>query len=79
MSLLLPWERWCLLNISDFLRLIAGGLLALVSSYIGILVKNGYKEKTRKPKTVKPDEEVTEWNEGDLGGVSIADLLNKNS
>ena len=47
MSLLLPWERWCLLNISDFLRLIAGGLLALVSSYIGILVKNGYKEKTR--------------------------------
>ena len=37
------------------------------------------KEKTRKPKTAKPVEEVTEWNESDFGGVSIADLLNKNS
>ena len=37
------------------------------------------KEKTRKPKAVKADEEVTEWSEGDLGGISIADLLNKNS
>lgn len=35
------------MNIGDFLRLIAGGLLALVSSYIGLLVKNGYKENTR--------------------------------
>jgi small subunit ribosomal protein S1 len=32
----------------------------------------------RAPKA-KPDDEVTEWNEGGLGGVSIADLLNKNS
>ena len=37
------------------------------------------KEKVRKPKVAKSDEEVTEWNEGGLGGVSIADLLNKNS
>ncbi len=35
--------------------------------------------KERKPKTQKPADEVTEWNEGGLGGVSIADLLNKNS
>lgn len=35
------------MNTSDFLRLIAGGILALVSSYIGLLVKNGYKENTR--------------------------------
>ncbi len=35
--------------------------------------------KTRKPRAPKADEEVTEWNEGGLGGVSIADLLNKNS
>ncbi len=35
--------------------------------------------KERKPKAQKPAEEVTEWNEGGLGGVSIADLLNKNS
>ena len=33
----------------------------------------------RKPRAAKPAEEVTEWNEGGLGGVSIADLLNKNS
>ena len=33
----------------------------------------------RKPRVAKPVEEVTEWNEGGLGGVSIADLLNKNS
>ena len=37
------------------------------------------KEKTRKPRAQKPVEEVTEWNEGDLGSVSIADLLNKNA
>ena len=37
------------------------------------------KEKTRKPRAQKPVEEVTEWNEGGFGGVSIADLLNKNS
>lgn len=33
----------------------------------------------RKPRVAKPADEVTEWNEGGLGGVSIADLLNKNS
>ncbi|MBQ7770327.1 MAG: bifunctional 4-hydroxy-3-methylbut-2-enyl diphosphate reductase/30S ribosomal protein S1 [Clostridia bacterium] len=37
------------------------------------------KEKSRKPRTAKPADEVTEWNEGGIGGVSIADLLNKNS
>lgn len=37
------------------------------------------KEKTRKPRAQKPVDEVTEWNEGDLGSVSIADLLNKNA
>ena len=37
------------------------------------------KEKVRKPRAAKPADEVTEWNEGGLGGVSIADLLNKNS
>ncbi len=37
------------------------------------------KEKTRKTKAAKPDDEVTEWSEDDLGGVSIADLLSKNS
>ena len=37
------------------------------------------KEKVRKPRAAKPAEEVTEWNEGGLGGISIADLLNKNS
>ena len=36
------------------------------------------KEKVRKPRAQKPADEVTEWNEGGLGGVSIADLLNKN-
>ena len=37
------------------------------------------EEKARKPRAQKSvDEEVTEWNEGDLGSVSIADLLNKN-
>ena len=36
------------------------------------------KEKAKKPAKAKPAEEVTEWNEGGLGGVSIADLL-KNS
>jgi ribosomal protein S1 len=33
----------------------------------------------RKPRVQKPADEVTEWNEGGLGGVSIADLLNQNS
>ncbi len=38
------------------------------------------KEKTRKPRAPKNSDEVTEWNEQNLdGGVSIADLLNKNS
>ena len=37
------------------------------------------KEKTRKPRAPKVEEEVTEWNEGDSNGISIADLLNKNS
>lgn len=37
------------------------------------------EEKVRKPRVPKAEEEVTEWNEGGLGGVSIADLLNKNS
>ena len=37
------------------------------------------KEKVRKPRVAKPVDEVTEWNEGGIGGASIADLLNKNS
>ncbi|MBE7079406.1 MAG: bifunctional 4-hydroxy-3-methylbut-2-enyl diphosphate reductase/30S ribosomal protein S1 [Clostridiales bacterium] len=37
------------------------------------------KEKARKPREAKPADEVTEWHDGGLGGVSIADLLNKNS
>ncbi len=37
------------------------------------------KERVRKPRAAKPADEVTEWNEGGIGGVSIADLLNKNS
>ncbi len=38
------------------------------------------KEKVRKPRAPKVEEEVTEWNEDSLGGgISIADLLNKNS
>ena len=37
------------------------------------------KEKTRKPKAAKPVDEVTEWNESEDSGISIADLLNKNS
>ena len=36
------------------------------------------KEKVKKPRAQKPADEVTEWNEGGFGGVSIADLL-KNS
>ena len=35
--------------------------------------------KARRPRKEKSDEEMTEWNEGGLGGASIADLLNKNS
>ena len=35
--------------------------------------------KAKKAPKAKPVEEVTEWNESGLGGVSIADLLNKNS
>ncbi len=37
------------------------------------------EKKSRKPRTPKADDEVTEWNEGGIGGVSIADLLSKNS
>ena len=38
------------------------------------------ESKPKKPRAPKPaTEEVTEWNEGGFGGVSIADLLNKNS
>ncbi len=38
------------------------------------------EKKARKPRAPKAaDDEVTEWNEGGIGGVSIADLLNKNS
>ncbi len=37
------------------------------------------EEKPRKARAQKPVDEVTEWNEGDLGSVSIADLLNKNA
>ena len=37
------------------------------------------KEKTRKPKAAKADDEVTEWSESEVAGVSIADLLSKNS
>ena len=38
------------------------------------------KEKApRKPRAQKPADEVTELNEVGLGGISIADLLNKNS
>ena len=36
-------------------------------------------EKPRKVKAAKPVEEVTEWNDEVMVGVSIADLLNKNS
>ncbi len=35
------------------------------------------KEKTRKPRAAKPVDEVTEWSEEGISGVSIADLLNK--
>ncbi len=37
------------------------------------------KEKAKKSKAPKAEDEVSEWNEGDLAGVSIADLLNKNA
>jgi small subunit ribosomal protein S1 len=38
------------------------------------------KEKSKKGKPAKSVEEVTEWNDADIGGgISIADLLNKNS
>ena len=37
------------------------------------------KEKVRKPRAQKPADEMTEWREDGVGGVSIADLLNKNS
>ena len=36
------------------------------------------KEKSKKVRAPKEDEEVTEWTDGDLANVSIADLL-KNS
>ena len=35
------------------------------------------KEKARKPRAAKPVDEVTEWSEEGISGVSIADLLNK--
>ena len=35
--------------------------------------------KGKKAAKFKPADEVTEWNEGGSEGVSIADLLNKNS
>ena len=37
------------------------------------------EEKVRKPKAQKVEEEVTEWRESGDSGISIADLLNKNS
>jgi ribosomal protein S1 len=37
------------------------------------------KEKPKKAKVAKPVDEVTEWNEEAGEGISIADLLNKNS
>ncbi len=37
------------------------------------------EEKARKPRAPKVEEEVTEWSEDSQGGVSIADLLNKNA
>ena len=37
------------------------------------------EKKARKPRAPKPVEEVTEWNEDNAGGASIADLLNKNA
>jgi predicted RNA-binding protein with RPS1 domain len=37
------------------------------------------EEKARKPRAPKVEEEVTEWSEDNQGGVSIADLLNKNA
>ena len=37
------------------------------------------KEKVRKPRAPKVEEEVTEWRDDSVGGVSIADLLSKNS
>ncbi|MBO7222473.1 MAG: stage III sporulation protein AB [Clostridia bacterium] len=41
------------MSTADFLRLIAGGILALVSSYIGLLFKKGYKENTAIYKGLK--------------------------
>jgi stage III sporulation protein AB len=32
---------------SDILRVIAGGILALISAYIGLLIKRGYSEKVQ--------------------------------
>ena len=37
------------------------------------------KERARKPRVQKPADEMTEWHEDGVGGVSIADLLNQNS
>ena len=39
----------------------------------------GEEVKSKKSAKAKPVEEVTEWNESGMGGISIADLLNKNS
>ncbi len=42
-------------------------------------VEGETKEKVRKPRVQKPADEMTEWHEDGVGGVSIADLLNQNS
>ena len=39
----------------------------------------GEEGKAKKAPKAKVVEEVTEWNEGGSEGISIADLLNKNS
>ena len=44
-----------------------------------VKAKEDGESKPKKAKVQKPADEVTEWNEGGLGEVSIADLLNKNS
>ena len=41
--------------------------------------EEGKEKAPRKPRAPKPVDEVTEWKEEGLGGISIADLLNKNS
>ena len=56
-----------------------GRLLDILDKY-GVKAEGEEEGKSRKPAKSKPvDEEVTEWNEGGLGGVSIADLIGKNA